>query len=92
MLVYLTIIYAVTFGKQSEPLDVEKYQRAISICALEHDIQLLSDGDQTEIGEKGKRHLIGDNGQYQETILIMRASFPTRNHFIRWTESKSCHG
>lgn len=44
----------VTFGRQDEPFDRERYDRAISICALKHDIALLSDGDQTEIGEKGK--------------------------------------
>ncbi len=44
----------VLFGRQDEPLDKGRYDKAISICALEHDIALLSDGDQTEIGEKGK--------------------------------------
>ena len=37
-----------------EHLDIDRYNLALSICALEHDIKLFSGGDETEIGEKGK--------------------------------------
>ena len=41
------------FGKHDEHFNDERYKLAISSCALEHDFEILSDGDQTEIGEKG---------------------------------------
>lgn len=46
-------LYQVLFGKQGETFDAERYNLAISSCALEHDLSVLSDGDSTEIGEKG---------------------------------------
>lgn len=43
----------ILFGHIGEKVDEELYQRALSCCALAHDLELLSDGDMTEIGEKG---------------------------------------
>ena len=43
----------ILFGQRNEDLDAELYNRAISCCALEHDLKLLSHGDKTEIGERG---------------------------------------
>ena len=41
------------------PLSEEKYTRIVEACALEPDFTVLSEGDQTEIGEKvGKTHHI----------------------------------
>lgn len=36
-----------------EPYDAERYQNVIKACALETDLKLFDDGDETEIGEKG---------------------------------------
>lgn len=43
----------VLFGRQNESCDIERYNLALSSCALRHDLETLSDGDHTEIGEKG---------------------------------------
>lgn len=43
----------ILFGRRNEDFDAELYKSAISCCALEHDLKLLSHGDKTEIGERG---------------------------------------
>jgi ABC-type multidrug transport system fused ATPase/permease subunit len=43
----------ILFGHVEEPIDEELYQRALTCCALKHDLELLPDGDQTEVGERG---------------------------------------
>ncbi|KAI8822865.1 uncharacterized protein EV422DRAFT_612663 [Fimicolochytrium jonesii] len=40
----------ITFG---QPFDAQRYLRALRDCALEQDLALLSDGDMTQIGERG---------------------------------------
>lgn len=39
----------ITWG---QPVDEKKYQKVISACALQPDIDMLPGGDMTEIGEK----------------------------------------
>ena len=43
----------IIFGHLQEPVDEELYQRCLDCCALRHDLDLLPNGDETEIGEKG---------------------------------------
>lgn len=38
------------FGQEDDP---ERFDEVIHACSLEHDIEMLPEGDQTEIGEKG---------------------------------------
>mmetsp|Transcript_32353 Transcript_32353/g.47555 ORF Transcript_32353/g.47555 Transcript_32353/m.47555 type:complete len:930 (+) Transcript_32353:22-2811(+) len=61
----------VTFARQAEDFDQGRYDLAISICALEHDIKLLSGGDQTEIGEKG----ITLSGGQRARVAMARAVY-----------------
>lgn len=35
------------------PYDEERYLRVLDVCQLTHDLEMLDDGDMTEIGEKG---------------------------------------
>ena len=37
----------------ASPIDEERYQLALKVCSLSHDLKLLPHGDATEIGEKG---------------------------------------
>lgn len=45
-----TIRSNITFGS---PFDLDRYNAVVKACALETDIKLMPDGDQTEIGEGG---------------------------------------
>ena len=48
-----TVRTNILFSHADEAVDEAKYQRALQCCALNHDLEILPDGDMTEIGEKG---------------------------------------
>jgi ABC-type multidrug transport system fused ATPase/permease subunit len=45
----LTVRENILFG---DPLNSAKYEKVLAACSLKQDLEILSDGDQTEIGEK----------------------------------------
>lgn len=53
------------------PLDESKYYQVIKACQLEHDLAVLTDGDMTEIGEKG----INLSGGQKARISVARAAY-----------------
>lgn len=55
----------------SGQIDEERYQLAIRVCSLSHDLKLLSAGDQTEIGEKG----ITLSGGQKARVALARAVY-----------------
>ena len=55
----------------SKPYDVAKYKSAIEACALIPDMALLSNGDQTEIGENG----INLSGGQKQRVALARAVY-----------------
>ena len=61
----------ITFGQE---FNQERYEKAIRVCALKKDIEILQDGDQTEIGERGI-NLSG--GQKQRVNLARCVYFDT---------------
>ncbi|XP_066291926.1 ATP-binding cassette sub-family C member 9-like isoform X2 [Branchiostoma lanceolatum] len=58
----------VTFG---QPFDNTRYQKVISACCLQPDIDILPGGDMTEIGEKG----INLSGGQKQRISLARALY-----------------
>ena len=63
-----TIRDNILFGEEE---DRKRYKRAIRVCQLESDLDVLSDGDQTEIGEKG----INLSGGQKQRVSLARAVY-----------------
>jgi ATP-binding cassette, subfamily C (CFTR/MRP), member 1 len=53
------------------PFDEEKYNKVIAVCQLTHDLNMLEDGDLTEIGERG----INLSGGQKQRISVARAAY-----------------
>ena len=53
------------------PYDRERYEQVIDACSLRHDISILEDGDQTEIGERG----ITLSGGQKQRVSLARAAY-----------------
>ncbi|KAF7814161.1 ABC transporter C family member 8-like [Senna tora] len=63
-----TIRDNVLFGK---PMDKARYENALKVCALDKDINVLSHGDLTEIGQRG----INMSGGQKQRIQLARAVY-----------------
>ncbi|KAL3918531.1 MAG: hypothetical protein SGILL_004192 [Bacillariaceae sp.] len=53
------------------PYDEDKYNRVLLACQLTHDLNILSDGDATEIGERG----INLSGGQKARVSVARAAY-----------------
>ena len=53
------------------PMDQDCYDKVLKVCQLSHDLEMLENGDQTEIGEKG----INLSGGQKQRVSIARAAY-----------------
>ena len=58
----------ITFGTD---YDDKYYNNVIKVCALEHDLKLMPDGDRTEIGERG----INLSGGQRQRVSLARSIY-----------------
>ena len=62
----------------SQAYQKQRYQNAINVCALEADLKILSNGDQTEIGENG----INLSGGQKQRVALARALYSDNDIFL----------
>lgn len=62
----------------SSPFDAERYQRCLSLCALQEDLQSFSHGDATVIGDKG----INLSGGQKARVGLCRAMYSNRDTYL----------
>ncbi|PON43471.1 ATP-binding cassette containing protein [Parasponia andersonii] len=65
----------ILFGKEMER---ERYERVLEACSLKKDLEILSFGDQTVIGERG----INLSGGQKQRIQIARAGYQDSDIFL----------
>ena len=70
-----TVKENILFGK---PYDEEYYKRVVHACALEPDIKMMPDGDQTWIGERGGNL----SGGQKQRIALARAAYSRANLYV----------
>lgn len=62
----------------SAPLDEKRYHQVIVACALERDLEILDNGDETLVGEKG----ITLSGGQKQRISLARAVYSNSKHLL----------
>ncbi len=62
----------------SAPFDEQRYKDVIVACALEHDLEVLDNGDETLVGEKG----ITLSGGQKQRISLARAVYSNSKHLL----------
>ncbi|XP_033637621.1 multidrug resistance-associated protein 5-like [Asterias rubens] len=58
--------------------DKRRYAQAVGVCALQEDFDILADGDQTEIGERG----INISGGQKQRVSLARAVYANKDIYL----------
>lgn len=61
-----------------QPMNEAKYNEVIRVCQLEHDLEMLEDGDLTDIGERG----INLSGGQKARVSVARAAYADADTII----------
>ena len=72
---HLTIKENILFGS---PYEEERYNEVIRCCALQPDLDVLEDGDQTEIGARG----VSLSGGQKARVTLARAVYARTRHVL----------
>lgn len=59
------------------PMDEERYRRVLQVCQLEYDLELLENGDMTDIGERGINLSGGQKARVSVAGQLMRMQTPS---------------
>ncbi|CAM9904704.1 unnamed protein product, partial [Hapterophycus canaliculatus] len=70
-----TVRNNIIFGK---PYDEDKYEQVLTVCRLRRDLELLENGDMTEIGEQG----INLSGGQKQRLSLARALYSDADLFL----------
>ncbi|XP_071446221.1 ATP-binding cassette sub-family C member 5-like [Hetaerina americana] len=60
------------------PMDQNRYKKVLDVCCLNRDLQLLANGDMTEIGERGTNL----SGGQKQRISIARAVYAEKDIYL----------
>ncbi|OCF78519.1 ATP-binding cassette transporter [Kwoniella mangroviensis CBS 8886] len=65
-----------------EEFDEDRYEMVLDACALNPDLDMLEDGDQTEIGAKGVSQCLFGNGGQKARVALARAVYSYTQHVL----------
>jgi ATP-binding cassette, subfamily C (CFTR/MRP), member 2 len=60
------------------PMNMDKYREALRVCCLEKDLEMMEDGDGTEIGERG----INLSGGQKQRVQLARAVYQDTDIYL----------
>ncbi|TYG83767.1 hypothetical protein ES288_D01G193800v1 [Gossypium darwinii] len=79
-----TIRDNILYGK---PMDADKYDKAINVCALDKDINSFDHGDPTEIGQRG----INMSGGQKQRIQLARVIYNDADIYLLDDPFRLCY-
>lgn len=71
----MTVKNNILFGS---PFDPARYAEVLDVCCLRADLEILPDGDQTEIGERG----LNLSGGQKQRVAMARAVYANRDIYL----------
>ncbi|KAF9239800.1 multidrug resistance-associated ABC transporter [Melanogaster broomeanus] len=75
----------------SLPLDEERYQKTLEVCALVSDFEILEDGDESEIGERGVSTTLASLSLSLARAVYSRASILLLDDVLSAVDAHTAH-